>query len=321
MTSKVKSRRLPHVLTAAELIDYLFSKASKAQGRGGDAAIKSRAIKKLHTIAAAADRELSSYVTGFPSLNEGTFEYEMADILVGAVRIKRAIASVQGCRNNIVTLSNRYARIIAKSESVPEIIRAREEAYGRISSLIRGISDELNLLKKAAESLKEIPEVGGGIVIAGFPNVGKSMLVSRLSGARTRVASYPFTTTTIIPGKTSGGAIVLDSPGLTPRAMSTNNSYERKSIAAIRSLAQVLVYLVDGSGTCGYSVEEQLELYEKIKRMIAPKPAILVYTKADLYKPPGKPAVSAMTGEGIDEFITIISKALEKERSANYQSV
>jgi len=310
---------LPQIKTADEITDMLFHSASKVQGKKGNAieAVRSRAIKKLHRIAEKADRELSSYVTGFPSLMEGSFAYEMADIISGASRIKKSISSVHGCRNNIVSIANRTARAIAKSSDAQEIHRLRDQAYGRIASMLRGIDPQLRFLRAAATSLREIPDAKPGIVIAGFPNVGKSMLMTKLSNARTKVDIYPFTTKTVIPGRMKGSEeIVFDAPGLTPGGLLTTNAYERKSVAAIKHLARVLVFLVDASGTCGYTVQDQLVLYEKLKELVSPRPALLVYSKVDLYEPPG-PGVSALTGKGMDELVSIIDKALH---SVNYQN-
>lgn len=309
--------RLPSVRKPDELVEMFFRAASRTQAGGKDPAakVKARSIRKLHAISDRADRELSSYVVGFPSFERNRFEWEIADLLVGTDRLKLSIAKVHTCKNLIVTITNRTAREIAKSGSVNRIHALRDSAYGRVASLISDNADALEFLRSASEKLREVPDlqVQNSVVIAGFPNVGKSMLISRLTDARTRVEPYPFTTTRLIVGhRTIGRAKVqfVDCPGLTERALETSNVYERKAIAAIRHLAGVLLYLVDASGSCGYSVEAQLSLYNAIRSAFRPAHSLLVYSKADLVKQDGKQAVSSLTGEGIDELLELISGQL-----------
>lgn len=309
--------RLPTVRSPDEITDMLFRAASKVQAGGKDRLGKAKAknIRKLHVISNRADREFSSYIVGFPSFTKNRFEWEMADLLVGADRLKISLARVHGCKNNIVTITNRIAREIAKSQSVERIHALRDSAYGRVSSLIAKSSGEIEFLRAAASKLVEIPDLQeeNSVVIAGFPNVGKSMLVSKLSNARTRVEAYPFTTTKIIVGHRIVGRRkfqFVDCPGLTERAFETRNVSERKALAAIRHLAGVLVYLVDPSGSCGYSVEEQLLLKEEIEKEFKTERTLLVYSKADLHRSDAGLAVSALTGDGIEDMLNALNRML-----------
>lgn len=312
------TRQLPEIRDADAIIDMLFSSASRVQGRGSDlSALRSRTIRKLHRIAERADRELSSYVVNFPSLNQGSFEYDMADILSSAQKVKKSLASVQGCRNAIVTVANRAARGVAKASGAEEIHKLRDEAYGRIASLLKGINPQLQFIRKAAVSLREVPDAAGGIVIAGFPNVGKSMLMSRITNARTRVAPYPFTTRTVVPGKLRGGSsIVFDLPGITREGTVSRNAYERKTMAALRHLCKLLLYIADPTESCGYSLDEQLKLYEEIRAEVSPAPSMLVYSKADIRRVPGALSVSSLTGEGVAELIELMNRSI----AASYQN-
>lgn len=309
--------RLPTVRSPDEITDMLFRAASKVQAGGKDrlGKAKAKSIRKLHVISNRADREFSSYVVGFPSFQKNRFEWEMADLLVGADKLKISIARVHGCKNSIVTITNRIAREIAKAQSVERIHALRDSAYGRVSSLIAKSSADIDFLRNAASKLVEIPDLQekNSVVIAGFPNVGKSMLVSKLSNARTRVEAYPFTTTKIIVGHRLIGRRkfqFVDCPGLTERAFETRNVSERKSLAAIRHLAGVLVYLVDPSGSCGYSVDHQLALKQEIEKEFGTTRTLLVFSKADLHREATGLAVSALTGKGIEEMLSAVEKML-----------
>ena len=316
--------KLPHVRSADDIIDMLFKAASRTQSGGKDpvAKIKARSIRKLHAISGAADREFSSYITGFPSFEKNKFEWEIADLLVGADKLKLSIGKVHGTKNMIVTITNRIARDIAKSGSVSRIHQLRDSAYGRVSSIIHAADGDIEFLRTASVKLREVPDLqtGNSVVIAGYPNVGKSMLISRLSNARTRVESYPFTTTTLIVGHRMVGwkkVQFVDCPGLTERAFETRNLYERKAIAAIRHLADVLVYLVDASETCGYSIEQQTELFHRIMDEFSPAHPLLVYSKADVKRPEQGLAVSSVTGEGLEELLKALDALLVGKKTGS----
>ena len=310
--------RLPKIRNAEDIIDELFLSASRAQGSGGDGDRRARKkeINKLHRLSEKADRLFSSYVTGFPSFEKNEFAYEIADLLVGVDELKKSIASVHGCKNTIVTIANRAAREVAKASNTSEMRIARERAYGRVASLVRGIDDRLSFLANASERLKEVPQVEGDytVVVAGFPNVGKSMFISNISNARTRVEPYPFTTTELIVGHrlVAGRSVAfIDCPGLTHRALETKNAYEKKSLLAIRHLASMLFFIVDPSGTCGCEVSEQLALLGELKKALAPARVVVAYSKADLKLPEGDAlCFSALTGIGMERVIDTVAEAI-----------
>lgn len=131
--------------------------------------------------------------------------------------------------------------------------------------------------------LKLLADVG----IVGFPNAGKSTLVSALSAARPRIADYPFTTLTPNLGVVSGWGepfVVADVPGLIEGA-------HRGAGLGIRFLrhlerTRVLVHLVDASAI---DADDPLERYRAINRELteysadlARRPQVVVFSKMDL---------------------------------------
>lgn len=165
--------------------------------------------------------------------------------------------------------------------------------------------------------LKVLADVG----IIGYPNAGKSTLISTLSSARPKVADYPFTTLTPNLGVVSSGEyssfVVADIPGLIEGAHDGQGLGHQFLRHVERT--KLLLHLVDvgeGGGTEPVSavqtIKKELELYDHTLKM---KPEIIVASKMDIanddkverlrrycreYELPLK-EISAVTTQGIKE--------------------
>jgi len=93
------------------------------------------------------------------------------------------------------------------------------------------------------------------IVIAGYPNVGKSSFVNRVTRASNQIAEYPFTTKGVQIGHFERDHVryqIVDTPGLLDRPEDERNDIERQAVSALEHLADVVVFVLDPSGDCGY---------------------------------------------------------------------
>lgn len=148
------------------------------------------------------------------------------------------------------------------------------------------------------------------IVIAGAPNVGKSTLLATLTGSKPQTASYPFTTQDLNLGYDAEGNQFIDTPGLLDRPLSERNTIEQHAILALKHVATLIVFIIDPTETCGYSIKEQENILTEIKTLFN-QPLVLVSNKADTgntYK--NAIFISAKTGQGIDELRSKIKDAL-----------
>lgn len=173
--------------------------------------------------------------------------------------------------------------------------------------------------------LKIIADVG----IIGYPNAGKSTLISRISSAHPKIASYPFTTKEPVLGvvKIGPGAhfVVAEIPGLIEGAHAGRGLGDKFLKHVERT--KLLIHLVDIAGFEGrdpyhdyVNLNKELKLYS---RELSKKPQIIVLNKADLesakeyikkfrkHMPRKKVYIlSGLTGLGIKELVTGVYKKL-----------
>jgi len=186
--------------------------------------------------------------------------------------------------------------------------------------------------------LKVLADVG----LVGFPNVGKSTLLSRLSNAKPQVANYHFTTLNPILGVVDlpdgNGFVMADIPGLIEGA-SEGVGLGHEFLRHIQR-TKVLVHLVDGASVEGRDPVEDIKAInlelEKYDAGLLQKPQIIVANKMDA-NPQEKEAlkkkledifktkvfcISAVSGEGDKELVYEIAKELEelKDEQVIYES-
>jgi len=181
--------------------------------------------------------------------------------------------------------------------------------------------------------LKLVADAG----LIGFPNAGKSTLISRISAARPKIADYPFTT--LIPNLGVVGLsddrsfVVADVPGLIKGA-STGHGLGHQFLRHIER-TKVLVHLVDVSGASGRdpvedfdTIREELRLFDQD---VFAKPQLTVATKLDALDEPERLErleahvralelpfyrVSAVTGEGLPALLEAMWQAIAAGRPA-----
>lgn len=298
--------KLPTVPTAEELLDKSFRRATRAK-RGKqvlDRASKLKAEESmLLTAANILSDNLVSIVKKFPSFDQmPPFYLELAEILVGVEEMKMNLASVQWAGNKIHEMARKYVGMMRDAEDAKVV---RKQAFGRISSIVDSIDGNLRFLNEARNKLRKLPAIDDSpaLVIAGYPNVGKSSFVALVSSAKPEIASYPFTTRGLAVGHFTREGIryqVIDTPGLLDRPLEERNEIELQAISALKHVGKVILYIIDPSETCGYSLDKQMHLFLEIKKEFM-VPVLVAANKTDISAPfeGAEMSMSTLTGEGV----------------------
>ena len=314
--------KVPTVLTSEELMEKAFHRASKIY-KNGTNTLDTRKKTALAKVTASGDivtTALQGYVERFPRIDKvDDFFPQLVDIVVGIDRYKKALGAVNWCAGKTEQLKNNCLRDIRRTKD-PEIIEAtRRSFYGRLNSYVDRISDDLLFLQDAKNKFRKLPAIDPDvptIVVAGFPNVGKSNLVTVMSSAEPEIAPYPFTTKGIIVGHVQDDwrkYQIVDTPGLLDRTFDERNDIEKQAVLALRYLTDVMLVVIDPSETCGFHRDVQEKLLKTLQETFEGVTILVAESKSDIMKTgDGRLCFSAQTGENMEELTELVRQEMRK---------
>src|SRR5204862_1286397 len=199
------------------------------------------------------------------------------------------------------------ARFLSNARRAPSF--AEQGEYGEE----RWLRLELKLLADAA--------------LVGFPNAGKSTLISALSAAKPKIADYPFTTLEPHLGVVrwrDHESVLADMPGWIEGA-AEGRGLGHQFLRHIER-ARVLVVLCDLAPPDGRSPDEQARvLIDELRRYrpeLLDRPRVIVGSKADVATEDAATsgfeglAISAVTRAGLDEFVGEVARLVDEARAA-----
>lgn len=312
------------VPTSDELVDKAFRRATRAMSgktiTGRETSLKANESMIL-TAANILTDNLSNAVRRFPSFDRvQPFYYELADILVGVDELRKALGRIEWASAKIHDVARDH---VGKMRRSKDPIMVRKQAFGRMGSIMKSIDKELLLLNEARNKLRKLPAVHDEptIVVAGYPNIGKSSFVSKATGATPEIAPYPFTTKGVSIGHFMIGNEryqVMDTPGLLDRPMSERNEIELQAISALKHLKAVVLFIIDPTETCGYEIKDQENMLREVRQQF-PLPILVVANKSDLPQFRELDFVdmkmSTMTGDGIPAVMDRLVRMIEENKN------
>jgi len=311
--------RIPSVPTSGDIIEKAFKATKSVQDfympRFLDK-VKGVSIEKVKAMESVARRTFSRIFQGFPKIEDmDNFERSLFAVLADVREYERALKSVAWGRKKIEEIATLYIRDIKRAGDISTVSKARSSFYGRFSSIVEDLDGCLSFLREARISLKKIPAINREekvILIAGFPNVGKSSLVSKLTNLKPEIAEYPFTTKNADVGiliMNSERYQVLDIPGLLNRK--NHNSIEKIALAALDNIGDLIVCLTDPSEQCGYAISEQRKLCSSLK--LSGKRVIEVENKLDIVDSGSSNVkISCKDGRGIEDLKKLMEDVLNE---------
>jgi len=287
-------KKITVVPTGSEFIDIVLSKTQRKtptviHPSYAIARIRNFYIRKVKYTSQNVHDKLSMMIQEFPLLDDiHPFYADLMNVLYDKDHYKLALGQINTARNLIDQIAKDYCKLLKYGDSLYRCKQLKKAALGRMCTLLKQQSSSFQYLEQVRQHLARLPSIDPNtrtLLLCGFPNVGKSSFLNKVSRADVEVQPYPFTTKSLFVGHTDYKYLqwqVIDTPGILDHALEQRNTIEMQSITAMAHLFAVVLFLIDPSEQCGYSLEQQTTLFHSLKPLFSGKPTLVVATKCDM---------------------------------------
>ncbi|KAI8093450.1 GTP binding protein 4 [Halteromyces radiatus] len=295
-------KKIEPVPTSSDFIDIILSKTQRKTptvihknyniGR-----IRQFYMRKVKFTQESFEEKFKNILDEFPKLEDiHPFYADLMNVLYDRDHYKLALGQINTARHLIDQVAKDYVRLLKFGDSLYRCKQLKKAALGRMATIMKRQKDSLAYLEQVRQHLSRLPSIDPNtrtLLICGYPNVGKSSFINKITRADVDVQPYAFTTKSLFVGHMDYKYMrwqVIDTPGILDHPLEERNTIEMQSITAMAHLRSCIMYFMDLSEQCGYSVEDQVKLFHSIKPLFANKPIVLVINKIDQVKPEDLPA-------------------------------
>ncbi|MCJ1398802.1 Nucleolar GTP-binding protein 1 [Xylographa trunciseda] len=294
---KTTWKEIQPVPTSQEFLDIVLSRTQRrlpTQIRAGFKISRIRAFytRKVKYTQETFTEKLSAILEGFPRLQDiHPFHKDLLNTLYDADHFRIALGQLSTAKHLIETVSRDYVRLLKYAQSLFQCKQLKRAALGRMATICRRLKDPLVYLEQVRQHLGRLPSIDPNtrtLLICGYPNVGKSSFLRSITRADVDVQPYAFTTKSLFVGHFDYKYLrfqAIDTPGILDHPLEEMNTIEMQSITAIAHLRSAILYFMDLSEQCGYSVQAQIQLFQSIKPLFANKLVFVVINKIDVMRP------------------------------------
>lgn len=296
-------KKIMVVPPAKDFIDIMLSKTQRKTPTVVHKGYKISRIRAFYTRKVKYTQQnfhdrLSQIIQDFPKLDDvHPFYADLMNVLYDKDHYKLALGQLNTARHLVDNVAKDYVRLLKYGDSLYRCKQLKKAALGRMATIMKRQGANLTYLEQVRQHLSRLPSIDPytrTIIICGFPNVGKSSFINKITRADVEVQPYAFTTKSLYVGHTDYKYLrwqVIDTPGILDHPLEERNVIEMQAITALAHLRACVLYIMDISEQCGHSMEEQVKLFESIKPLFTNKPLIVVLNKTDIVK------VEDLTGE------------------------
>ncbi len=246
-------------------------------------------MRKVKFTQQTTSERLGKIVSDFPRVDDvHPFYADLLNVLYDRDHYKLALGQVNTAKKLIETLGRDYVRLLKYGDSLYRCKQLKRAALGRMMTLLKRLKPSLAYLEEVRRHMMRLPSLDPStrtLLLAGFPNVGKSSFLNQITRANVDVQPYAFTTKSLYVGHMDYRYLrwqVIDTPGLLDHSLSDRNTIEMQAVTALAHIPCCVLYFIDPSGQCGYTVEQQVSLFNSIKPLFANKQLLVVCNKSDV---------------------------------------
>eukprot|EP00270_Netrium_digitus_P002420 TRINITY_DN12731_c0_g1_i4.p1 TRINITY_DN12731_c0_g1~~TRINITY_DN12731_c0_g1_i4.p1 ORF type:complete len:680 (+),score=208.07 TRINITY_DN12731_c0_g1_i4:196-2235(+) len=287
-------KRITPVPTGKDFVDIVLSRTQRQTPtviHKGNAITRVRQfyMRKVKYTQQTYHEKLSTIIDDFPRLDDiHPFYADLMNVLYDKDHYKLALGQINMARNLIDRIAKEYVRLLKYGDSLYRCKQLKRAALGRMCTLMRKQSPSLAYLEQVRQHMSRLPSIDPNtrtILVCGYPNVGKSSFINKVTRADVDVQPYAFTTKSLFVGHTDYKYLrwqVIDTPGILDHPLEERNTIEMLSITALAHLRAAVLFVLDLTGNCGYTIEQQAKLFHSIKPLFTNKPLIIACNKTDL---------------------------------------
>jgi len=210
----------------------------------------------------AVTERLGAIVDCFPKLNDvHPFYADLMNVLYDRDHYKLALGHVNKAKAISDNIASDYVRLLKYADSLYRAKMLKRAALGRTCTLLKKLKSSLAYLEEVRKHLSRLPQIDTNsrtLIVTGFPNVGKSSFINNITNANVDVQPYAFTTQNLFVGHCEYKYAkwqVIDTPGILDHPLDQRNTIEMQAITALAHLNAAILFVMDISETCGYSIE------------------------------------------------------------------
>lgn len=248
-------------------------------------------MRKVKFTQATFQEKLSQIINDFPRLDDiHPFYRDLINILYDRDHYKLALGQINTCRALIDNIAKDHVRMLKYGDSLYRCKQLKRAALGRMCTLMKKQKSSLEYLEEVRKHLSRLPSIDPNtrtLLVTGFPNVGKSSFMNKVTRADVDVQPYAFTTKALYVGHMDYKYLrwqVIDTPGILDHPLEQRNTIEMQAVTALAHLQASVLFFCDVSEQCGFSIEQQLSLFDSVRPLFANKPLIFVANKVDQVK-------------------------------------
>ena len=246
-------------------------------------------MRKVKYTQQSWNEKLSRILEDFPRVDDvHPFYSDLLNVLYDKDHYKLALGQLNTARSMIDKIAKDYVKLLKYGDSLYRCKQLKRAALGRMCTIMKKHAASLAYLEQVRQHMSRLPSIDPNtrsILVCGYPNVGKSSFMNKVTRADVEVQPYAFTTKSIYVGHTDYKYLrwqVLDTPGILDRPLDERNTIEMQSITALAHLRAVVLYIVDISEQCGFTIAQQAALFHSIKPLFANKPLVVAINKIDV---------------------------------------
>ncbi|CAG9764065.1 unnamed protein product [Ceutorhynchus assimilis] len=289
-------KKIAVVPTSKDFIDIILSKTQRktptvVHKQYKITRIRAFYMRKVKFAQQSFHDRLTQILTEFPKLDDvHPFYADLMNVLYDKDHYKLALGQTNTARHLIDNVAKDYVRLLKYGDSLYRCKQLKRAALGRMATIMKRQGSNLTYLEQVRQHLARLPSIDPytrTIIICGFPNVGKSSFINKITRADVEVQPYAFTTKSLYVGHTDYKYLrwqVIDTPGILDHSLEERNVIEMQAVTALAHLRACVLYFMDLSEQCGHTLDEQVKLFESIKPLFANKPLIIVANKTDIVK-------------------------------------